>query len=73
MTILDAMETMRRVLEAQKGEKAVLGGAPREKAVAAYNAIAAALDISAHPCVERIVDGGGLSCRRNRQTGEHLT
>ena len=66
MTILEAMETMRQVLEAQ-------GDVPSEKAVAAYNTIAAALDISAHPCVERIVDGGGLSCRRNRQTGEHLT
>lgn len=58
MTILEAMETMRRVLEAQKGEKAVLGGVPREKAVAAYNAIAAAIDISAQPCIEHVTYRG---------------
>ena len=47
MTILEAMETMRQVLEAQ-------GDVPREKAVAAYNTIADAIDMPSHPCVERL-------------------
>ena len=51
MTILEAMETMRQVLEAQ-------GDVPREKAVAAYNTIATAIDISTHPCVERMPPQG---------------
>ena len=47
MTILDAMETMRQVIEAQ-------GDVPREKAVAAYNTISDAIDISAQPCIEHV-------------------
>ena len=51
MTILEAMETMRQVIEAQ-------GDMPREKAVAAYNTIATALDISAQPCIEHVTYRG---------------
>ena len=47
MTILEAMETMRRVLEEQSD-------VPREKAEAAYNTIATALDVSSNTCIEHI-------------------
>ena len=47
MTILEAMETIRQILE---GTDAM----PREKAVAAYNTIAVAVDMPSHPCVERL-------------------
>ena len=47
MTILEAMDTMRRVLEGT-------GDVPREKSVAAYNTIAKALDVSSNTCIEHI-------------------
>ena len=47
MTILEAMDTMRRVLEGT-------GDVPREKSVAAYNTIAEALDMASNGCLERI-------------------
>ena len=47
MTILEAMKTIRLMLE---GKDAV----PREKAVAAYNTIAEDLDMASNGCLERI-------------------
>ena len=55
MTILEAMETLQKFLEARDS-------VPREKAVAAYNAVADALDMSAQPCI------GHIALREGRVT-----